>query len=248
MKPVIGITSGLTITDLNGVVSRRVDISAWYSDAVVAAGGTPVILPPIPGTEDAVLGLVDGLIFSGGADLDPALFGDETVHPDTYGVEPSRDTFELALARKAYAQDVPVLGICRGIQLLNVALGGTLIQHVPDTSDLEHRQQKIGIVPYEGIHSVELAQGSLVADVFGTQSLMTNSFHHQALRDVAAPLTITGRTEDGIVEAVESNEKGCFFAVQWHPEMMHAHDTLQLAPFTRLVEKASTQRLTATGD
>lgn len=248
MKPVIGITSGLTITDLNGAVSRRVDISAWYSDAVVAAGGTPVILPPIPGTEDDVLGLVDGLIFSGGADLDPALFGDETVHPDTYGVEPSRDSFELALARKAYAQDIPVLGICRGIQLLNVALGGTLIQHVPDTSDLEHRQQKSGIAPYEGIHTVELTQGSLVADVFGTQSLMTNSFHHQALRDVAEPLTVTGRTKDGIVEAVEANEKGCFFAVQWHPEMMHAHDTLQLAPFTRLIENASARRLASTGD
>jgi putative glutamine amidotransferase len=248
MKPVIGITTGLKVTDLNGAVSCRIDISAWYSDAVVAAGGTPVILPPIAGTEQDVFSFVDGLIFSGGADVDPALFGDDTVHPETYGVDEARDTFELALARSAYERDVPVLGICRGIQLLNVALGGTLIQHVPDLTEIEHRQNTTEIPPQSGIHAVELVPGSVVAGVYGTESLQTNSFHHQALKDVAAPFVVSGRSADGMIEAVEANEKGCFFAVQWHPEMMHAHDTLQLAPFTRLVEKSSSRRLAPTGD
>ena len=88
----------------------------------------------------------------------------------------------------------------------------------------------------------------VVAGVYGTESLQTNSFHHQALKDVATPFEVSGRSADGMIEAVEANEKGCFFAVQWHPEMMHAHDTLQLAPFTRLVEKSSSRRLAATGD
>ena len=148
----------------------------------------------------------------------------------------------------AYERDVPVLGICRGIQLLNVALGGTLIQHVPDLTEIEHRQNTTEIPPQTGIHAVELVPGSIVAGVYGAETLQTNSFHHQALKDVAAPFEVSGRSADGMIEAVEANEKGCFFAVQWHPEMMHAHDTLQLAPFTRLVEKSSSRRLAATGD
>jgi putative glutamine amidotransferase len=243
MKPIIGITAGRRTEEGALAPLNRIDISVNYSRAVAAAGGLPVILAPMPGTAGDVLEFVDGLVFSGGSDLDPALFGDTSVHPDTYGIDADRDTFELELARLAYERDVPVMGICRGIQSLNVALGGTLHQHVPDISSLQHRQQEAGVVSYEPIHPVRIEAGSMVAEIFGMATVETNSFHHQAIKDVADRFTATGWSGDGLVEAVEARNRTCFFAVQWHPEMMVSHHLDQLAPFKRLVEIAASRTL-----
>jgi putative glutamine amidotransferase len=243
MKPVVGITAGHR-TDENATTPfNRIDISAFYSRAVVAAGGIPFILPSIPGTEAEVLEHVDALVFSGGSDLDPALFGEDTVHPDTYGIDPNRDAFELTLARLAYDRDLPTFGICRGIQSLNVALGGTLYQHVPEFTSTPHNQSKINIVSHEPSHTVSLAEGSAVSELFGGTVVEANSFHHQSLKKVAAPFKATAWTADGVVEAVEAPERTCFFAVQWHPEMMFAQHEEQLAPFRRLLEIAEARKL-----
>ncbi len=243
MKPIIGITAGRRTDEGALTPLNRVDISANYANAVTAAGGVAIILPPIPASASSVIDVVDGLIFSGGSDLDPALFGDSEVHADTYGIDDDRDAFELELARLSYERDLPVMGLCRGIQSLNVALGGTLHQHVPDISDIQHRQQEEGVLSHNPIHPVRLEAGSLVAGIYDGETVETNSFHHQAIKDVAEPLTATGWSTDGLVEAVEAPDRTCFFAVQWHPEMMVSKRDEQLAPFKRLIETASARRL-----
>jgi putative glutamine amidotransferase len=249
MKPVIGITAGRRSDDRYPDQLNRIDISTYYSTAVARAGGVPIILPPNPGSEADILRVVDGLIFSGGSDLDPKLFGDTVLHPDTYGIDHDRDAFELALAKLAWDADVPVLGICRGIQSLNVAFGGTLHQHVPDVSaTIEHRQQESGIISHEPSHDVSIAAGSRVAGIFGGTSIAANSFHHQSLNAVADRFTPVAWSADGIVEAVEAPGRTCFFALQWHPEMMISHHDSQMAPFDQLIEFANLHRLAAAGD
>ena len=246
MMPIIGITAGRRTDDAALFPLNRIDISVNYVNAVAAAGGLAIVLPPMPGTASEVLDLVDGLIFSGGSDLDPALFGQRDVHPATYGIDDDRDAFELELARLAYERDLPVMGICRGIQSLNVALGGTLHQHVPDVSALEHRQQEIGVLSYNPIHPVQLDPDSFVSEVFDATTIETNSFHHQAIKDLSDRFKATGWSSDGLVEAVEAPDRTCFFAVQWHPEMMVSHHLQQLTPFRRLVDIAASRRLAAT--
>jgi putative glutamine amidotransferase len=241
--PIIGITAGRRTDDDALVPLNRIDISVNYANAVTKAGGLALVLPSTPGTAVAVLEIVDGLVFSGGSDLDPAIFGDRDVHPATYGIDDDRDAFELDLGRLAYERDVPVMGICRGIQSLNVALGGTLHQHVPDISTTQHRQQEDGIRSYDPVHPVRLEPGSALAAMFGAETVETNSFHHQAIKEVATQLKATGWSADGLVEAVEAPDRTCFFAVQWHPEMMVSRRQEQLAPFARLVDVAASRRL-----
>jgi putative glutamine amidotransferase len=248
MKPVVGITAGYRTDEHASAPFTRIDISAFYSRAVVAAGGIPFILSSIPGTEDGVIEHVDALIFSGGSDLSPDLFGDDTVHPDTYGIDANRDAFELALGRLAFDRDFPTLGICRGIQSLNVALGGTLYQHVPEFTSTPHRQNEINVPGHEPSHTVSLSEGSVVSELYGTTLIEANSFHHQAVKKVAAQFKATAWTSDGVVEAVEAPGKACFFAVQWHPEMMFAHHNEQLAPFQRLIEIARARKLAGIAD
>ena len=148
MPPIIGITPSPIRDQQSHGTFDRYALSVNYVNAVIAAGGMPIILPPQDGDVLPLLDLVDGLLFSGGADIDPASTGMD-VHPTTYHVSPLRDRFEMALMRAALERDMPVLCICRGIQLLNVALGGTLIQHIPDhvETELAHRQQELGIQP-----------------------------------------------------------------------------------------------------
>jgi putative glutamine amidotransferase len=243
MKPIIGITAGRRTDDAALFPLNRIDISVNYANAVTAAGGLPIILPPVPGSAPDVLAIVDGLIFSGGSDLDPALFGDSEVHPKTYGIDDDRDAFELELARLAYDRDVPVMGICRGIQSVNVALGGTLHQHVPDLSSITHSQQDEGVLSSDPIHPVRLEAGSLLAGMYAGEAVETNSLHHQSINEVAGRLAASGWSDDGLVEAVEAPDRTCFFAVQWHPEMMVSRHELQLSPFKHLIEIAASRRL-----
>jgi putative glutamine amidotransferase len=238
--PVIGITAGLITEEQDyGTVTRH-RVSADYSEAVRAAGGLPVILPPQVGTTEAILDLVDGLIFSGGADIDPALYGDTEVHPATYDISAERDCFELDLMNGAVERDLPVLCICRGIQVLNVALGGSLVQHIDDQvkGPLTHRQQEAAIAANKPSHHVTLVEGSLTAQVFDALSVPVNSFHHQSIATPATRLQVEGVTSDDVVEAV--SVPGCRFVlgVQWHPEMLFKAVPDQLKPFESLVAAA----------
>jgi putative glutamine amidotransferase len=188
-----------------------------YLEAVRMAGALPVILAPVrTSAVDALLDRLDALCLSGGPDLAPAHYG-AGEHPELGPTEPELDRFELALARRAVARKVPVLAICRGMQVLNVARGGTLHQHLPDLGlDVEHRRH----VPGETArHDVELVRGSRLAELAGAARIEVNSFHHQGLADLGHGVRVTGRSRDGMVEAVEVGA-GFAVGVQWHAELL----------------------------
>lgn len=238
--PVIGITAALISEEQDYGTMQRHRVSADYSEAVLQAGGLPIILPPLDGTCESILELVDGLIFSGGADIDPARYGDTEVHPKTYDISDERDRFEIDLLSAAVVRDVPILCICRGIQVLNVALGGTLIQHIDDTvsEPLAHRQHEVGIVGNESSHEVAFIEGSLSAEVFESSTLSVNSLHHQSLAQPAAQIRVEGISSDGVIESV--SVPGCRFVLglQWHPELLFKTMPDQLKPFESLVAAA----------
>ncbi len=186
-----------------------------YLLRVREAGAIPVMLPPIGELPLTILDRVDGLLLTGGEDVDPARFGQSpSLHLGD--VDPRRDALELGLAAEAVSRGMPVLGICRGVQLLNVALGGTLVQDLPSelASEVSHRQQEPST---QGTHGVALVPGSRLAEIAGTDHLEVNSFHHQAVKAIAGPLRASAHAEDGVVEALEGS-KAFLLGVQWHPE------------------------------
>jgi putative glutamine amidotransferase len=189
-----------------------------YLDAVRAAGGMPVILAPVvPEAVDFLLGRLDAVVLSGGPDLHPSAYG-ALPHPQLGPTEPALDGFELELARAAVARGVPVLGICRGMQVLNVALGGSLHQHLPDLDGgLNHRQERASGEP---THRVTLARDSRLTKVIGRRYVEVNSFHHQGLHALGKGLAIAGRAPDGHIEAVEVRGRRFTFGVQWHAECL----------------------------
>jgi putative glutamine amidotransferase len=192
-----------------------------YADGVTRAGGIPVLLPSVPGVEETVTRL-DGLILAGGGDIEPARFG-ARAHPQTGGVRPDRDAAELALATAALEHGVPLLGVCRGLQVLNVALGGTLHQHLPDlVGHAGHSPVTGGYGP----HEVKIAPGSRLAAVLGEAAsgemgageVSVPTHHHQAIDRLGRGLTATAWAADGTIEAAELAGPGFALAVQWHPE------------------------------
>lgn len=229
MKPIIGITPDLEKDDKHFL---RND----YMQAIIRAGGLPFIIPIGHGADIAqVVDLLDGLLLTGGKDINPILFNEEP-HTHLGEVSPSRDLFELELARQMLVADKPILGICRGLQLLNVAVGGTLYQDLHRQNEgpmLQHLQKSPNTHPS---HFVQLAKGSLLAGIADSERIQVNSFHHQALRDVPSMFKISGRASDGVIEAVESKEKDFVLGVQWHPELLATKgDAISLQIFDRFV-------------
>ncbi len=212
-RPVIGISA----------YSERARWGVWdlpasllpqnYVDQVAAAGGAPVLLPPVSGIEAAVASL-DGLIISGGPDVEPASYG-EQAGPRTTIVRPARDAAEAALFRAAIDAGVHVLGVCRGLQVMNVALGGTLIQHLPDVVGHDGHSPTPGTM---GEHKVTVGQvPSRLAEILGTGPIVVPTHHHQGIGRLADGLTATAWAEDGTIEAVEMDAPFAL-GVQWHPE------------------------------
>lgn len=221
MRPRIGISSAPAVHD-----GRRFDrVNRWYVDAVSRAGGLPLILATLaPEYAEETLAAIDGLLLTGGGDVSPWLYDAEPA-PEVYDVDSSRDSWELALIRGAEDR-LPVLGVCRGAQLLNVAAGGTLIQHLPDVTDEPHRLRERD---QEVVHTVDLASDSHLAEILGHRRVGVNSIHHQAIGQVGAGLRAVAWAPDGIVEAVERTDGAPVVAVQWHPESL-----IDLAPHGRL--------------
>ncbi len=220
MRPRIGIACS-TMDEVEGRGVRRHHVPDPYVLRVVEAGGLPVLLPVVdPGLVGELLGLVDGLLVIGGDDVDPAAY-DAPPHPQLGPVDPVRDRFEVALVRAAAAGDVPTFGICRGVQVMNVALGGTLIQHVPAEVDgaLVHGGR------YDVCHDVAVVPGSRLANLLGTTTVAVNSHHHQAIARPAPSLVVTARSSDGVVEAAEDPTRRLMLGVQWHPERMATADS-----------------------
>jgi putative glutamine amidotransferase len=204
-----------------------------YCDVVAAAGGLPVALPHEPELAEHYLALIDGLIVTGGAfDVDPSLYGAGERH-HTVTLKERRTQFEWAVTQGAIARDLPILGICGGQQLLNVVLGGTLIQHIPDAvpEALAHEQPNPRTEPG---HEVAVLAGSLLHRVTGASALPVNSAHHQAAERVGAGIVVSATAPDGVIEAIEDPRRRFCLGVQWHPEYgISPGDTALIAAFVR---------------
>jgi putative glutamine amidotransferase len=230
-QPVIGLT--LDREPAGGYSKTH----AWYAlrenycSAIVAAGGLPILLPHEPERAEDYLGLIHGLVVTGGAfDVDPALFGAGTRHA-TVTTKDRRTRFELAVTRGAVARDMAVLGICGGQQLLNVALGGTLIQHIPDevAAALAHEQPNPRTEPG---HTVEIIAGTELRRITDRAELPVNSAHHQAVKSVAPGLVVDAVAPDGVIEGIEDPRRRFCIGVQWHPEyLLSDGDTRLFAAF-----------------
>jgi putative glutamine amidotransferase len=219
-RPVIGICTALERARWSVWDQQAYLLPRSYIRSIQRAGGLALMLPPDEATErdpDQLLDLIDGLILAGGADIDPGSYG-EASHPETRGTVPERDEFELALARRAIERDLPLLGICRGMQLMNVATGGTLLQHLPESHG--HHEHRRNPGTFDGAdHDVRLDEDSLAARATGEVVHPTKSHHHQGIDRLGAGLEVTGWSLiDDLPEAVEMPERRFALGVQWHPE------------------------------
>lgn len=233
MQPVIGVTRGARLRntyrqalEATGAVVREIGADTDRGQLAVRS------------PRQALAGL-NGLMLTGGGDIDPARYGASAVHP-TVRVEADRDHIELGLIREALAADLPILGICRGIQSFNVALGGSLWQDLPSErpSPVVHRDPDEDRDRRKFLHPVEVVRGSLLARTVGPSSLWVNSIHHQAIRDLGSGLRSVATAPDGIIEAVETSEGTFALAVQWHPEDLWEIEVRQAALFFAFAEAA----------
>lgn len=216
-RPVIGLTTYRQRAQMGVWDTEAAFLPASYINAITNSGGSVVLIPPQQdGDESAanILSRLDGIVVCGGRDVDPARYN-EASGPLTDKPDLARDLLENALYAAALANDVPVLGICRGAQVLNVHLGGTLIQHLPDVTGSNKYQLGNGVFSST---DVELTPGSKVASLIGNAKTEVQVYHHQAIKDVAPGLAVTAKTADGIIEAVEVEDHPFAVAVQWHPE------------------------------
>ena len=217
MRPLIGVTtsemrpSGLATLRRQGEPDHpEMALGMTYLQAIERAGAVPVVLPPCVSDLESLIARLDGVCLSGGPDLDPDAYGARERHEELGPTEPTLDAFEIALARAALERDMPLLGICRGAQALNVACGGTLHQHLPG-----HRQSEPGCTP---THEVEVLPQTRLAGLLGAGTHAVNSFHHQAVDRIGSGLRVAARAADGTVEAIEG--PGLTIGVQWHAETL----------------------------
>jgi putative glutamine amidotransferase len=232
MRPIVGITSYAEEARWGVWDAPAALIPLAYVRAVEAAGGRPLLVPPSADGVEETLDALDGLIFSGGADLDPASYGAEA-HPETNGVRPDRDGAELALLEGALARDMPVLAVCRGSQVLNVARGGDLVQHLPEVVGHEGHKHTPGVF---ADHDVDVLPGTRLHEVVGEHAPV-KSHHHQGYGRLGEGLREAARASDGTVEAIEDPSRRFALGVLWHPE-----EGEDAALFRALVEEAQRYR------
>ena len=251
MKPIILITSyhvgqdELNENKVRGKTEQDISICTWdYINAVMLSGGTPLVMPNIEGEDniDELVKLADGILFSGGEDVHPKYFNEE-IEADNLTMCDRRDRFEMQLAEKILASDIPVLGICRGMQLLNIAAGGNIYQDISKNykTDLRHsnpQSRKADI-----IHKVELMEDTRLSRLYGSGLKGVNSFHHQAVKDLAPMLKASAYSEDGLLEAYEITGERFFVGVQWHPEMLFEKYSDELKLFNSFIDSAKEYKM-----
>ncbi len=241
-KPVIGI-SGSVMYDQGGMFPgyERAYVNNDYIQAVLRGGGIPIIIPLTNSKEviHSQLDLLDAIIFSGGYDVDPELYGEEPSQK-LGDICPKRDRFDADLMLEAVSRDLPILGICRGMQMLNVVFGGSLYQDLSFIQDctIKHVQ---GQLPSTPTHLVDIEPNSLLYSILGSQ-VRTNSFHHLAVKELSPSFNITGISKDNVVEAIEMKHRSFVLGVQWHPEMMAGDHPAMQSIFNQLIEKATIRR------
>jgi putative glutamine amidotransferase len=224
--PLIGITT--YHRDERGYIQ----LPAQYADAVRRAGGIPLLIQPGEPQVEALLELLDGMILSGGGDVDPSLYTDE-IHEQVYWVNQDRDAFEISLTRRLLDQATPTFYFCRGLQILNVALGGTLLTHIPDAVQNAVDPRPPPRDPI--LHDVTLRAGSRLGSIMQQACVTTASWHHQSIDKLAPGLEVVGNAPDGVIEAVEMPNNPNLIAVQWHPELTAHEDPTQQRLFDELV-------------
>ena len=225
------------LTSCPGVFEDRLvaTIERAYTAAIVQAGGIPLYLPMLdPLQADAVASVLDGILLTGGGDVDPTWYGRQP-SPNLGKVDAEQDSWEMALVRAGLAHNLPMLGICRGAQVMNVALGGTLVQHLPDITPLEHCDKDRCSAP---VHDVVVAGSSRLRTILGVDVLGVNSLHHQAVEHLGDGLVPVAWAEDGTLEALESSGPQRMVGVQWHPELM-VQDPSHGALFSWLAREAA---------
>lgn len=228
MKPVIGVTSSYDWEKKNYVSP------ASYIESITTCGGVPILLPPTTKMDTKeIMAIVDGVMLTGGVDVDPSHYGEPPI-PTLGRVDPLRDSYELVVTKKAIECQKPLLAICRGIQILNVALGGTLYQDV--YSQLEEPLKHSQMAPrYYPTHKVRILQDSELYKIFEKSEIRVNSFHHQAIKDLSQGLVANAWSEEGLIEGVENREENFVLGVQWHPERMIRGEMVKI--FRAFVEK-----------
>ncbi len=228
-SPLIGITT------LHRNQENRFNILATYVDAVRRAGGIPLLIPPGDPNQDHLVAALDGFIFSGGGDIDPSLYGGKN-HPTIFKVFPKRDASEIDLTRRIIQQQKPTLFVCRGIQILNVTLGGTIIEDIPGAIGEEIIHRAPERKPSE--HLIRVDPHSSLAKILGKTEFNAASWHHQSIKELAPGLKIVAHAPDGTIEGVEMPGCPWCIAVQWHPEITAAEDPIQQRLFDELVRQA----------
>ncbi len=236
MKPIIGILCGI---EWRGN-KQTMYVHKLYTDAIASSGGVPLLLPITELDAESYVNAVDGLLFPGGIDVDPAFYREEPISA-LGSVDLEWDRNDLKICEKAFERDLPILGICRGHQLLNVACGGTLYQDIytePKTT-LKHGQEANF---YNPTHKIKLRSNTLLYEIFGVNELRVNSSHHQAVKDVAPGFIVSATAPDNIIEAIEAKEYTFVLGLQWHPEWMALKDETMLKPFQALCKAALARR------
>lgn len=226
-KPIIGITPSFYS------LSERFVLNLEYVESIKEAGGIPLILPYIEKSlddVDEILSRIDGLLPAGGGDVLPRFFGEEP--ESTKFVVPQRDKFEIKIIKECYRKKIPVLGICRGCQIMNVAMGGSLIQEI--NTGIQHYQQAPGSEP---THTIYIEKESILYEIFKKQKIMVNSFHHQAVKKPGKNLYASAKSKDGIIEAIEAKEHPFFVGVQFHAEYLWKKDRKFLNLFKLFISK-----------
>ena len=242
VKPIIGLTARRLADDrVRGWTGAGMGERDKYLDRVRAAGGIPILLDPACDPRHDVVSIIDridGLILTGGPDIEPRRYG-EVAHPEVYGTDAIVDDFEFSCVHAAYSTRTPLLAICRGLQVVNVAFGGTMHQHIPDLDGVEAHGRP-GVRDGEYHHVVTLSADSRVARVMGTTTPTSSCHHHQSADQLGDGLRVVGRAADGIVEALEHHDTSwCSLAVEWHPEDTAIDDPAQQALFDELVRNAT---------
>ncbi len=247
ISAVIGISSyyvndsemGTVQERLRGVSNQDMSMcSTDYLNAIYKAKGIPIILSPIANHKyiKKVLDMCDGILFSGGSDLNPLYYGETPSESGT--IVPQRDKFEMMLLKQAVKKDIPVLGICRGLQLINVFYNGSLHQDINLANPKQEKHDIINLPKWHKIHKVKIKKDSHLARAYQVSSINTNSLHHQSINELGDNLKITAQTADKTIEGIEVKDKSFTTAVQWHPEMMFSHFKIHLRLFEYFVDKS----------
>nr|WP_312579686.1 gamma-glutamyl-gamma-aminobutyrate hydrolase family protein [Sedimentibacter sp.] len=233
MKPKIGIVSGINALD------NCYNLNSCDVTTIIESGGIPLIIPYDMDSIDDYLSTVDGIYFTGGGDVNPILLNEDP-HKNIGFICPERDTFEVALFKKAFSMKIPMLGVCRGAQIINISAGGTIFQDLNTQVPNHICHKQLGPTPLSAyFHQVSLEPDTILHDIYKVNSIYTNSYHHQSIKNAAIDFIVSARTSDGIIESIEYTGDFFILGIQWHPEVLNRVHKEALLIYDRFVNECN---------